>query len=111
MKRLNCIRFLKNAVPLCALLPFASIFFPVSGPPQTPEIRNLAGIEMKVDTADKDPALSVTVPDGSSDDRSFKILLPEHVTIRPHGQTEIQHLYIYDHDPASKAPKWKKVGS
>ncbi len=111
MKHFDCIRVLAIAAPPCTLLLLASIFSSVAGRAQTPEIRNLAGIEMKVDTADKDPALSVTVPDGSPDDRTFKILLPEHVTIRPRGQVEVKHLYIYDHDPASKAPKWRKVGS
>ena len=66
---------------------------------------------MKVDTTGRDPALSVTVPDGPPDDRSFKILLPEHVTVRAHGQSDAQHLYIYGHDPASKAPQWKKAGN
>ena len=83
--------------PPCALLLFASTFFLEVGRALTPEIHNIAGIEMKIDTANKDPALSVTVPDGSPGDRSFKILLPEHVTLRPHGQIEVQHLYIYNH--------------
>jgi hypothetical protein len=103
--------FLKTAMLPCTLLLFASAFFPVAGRSQAHEVRNLAGIEMNIDIADIDPALSVTVPDGPPDDRSFKILLPEHVTVRPHGQTEVSHLYIYAHDPASKAPKWKQVGN
>jgi hypothetical protein len=103
--------FLKIALPPCALLLFTSTFAPAVGQAQTPEVRNSAGIEMKIDTADKDPAVSVTVPDGSPNDRKFKILLPEHVTVRRHGQTEVQHLYIYDHNPASQAPKWKNIGN
>jgi hypothetical protein len=66
---------------------------------------------MMIDTGDRDPALSVTVPDGPSDDRTFKILFPEHVTVRPHGQADAQHLYIYRPDPANKAPNWKKIGN
>ncbi len=111
MKHFDRTCFLMAAASPCALFLFASAFFPIAVRAQTPEVRNLAGIEMKVNAADRDPALSVTVPDGPSDDRSFKILLPEHVTVRPHGQTEVSHLYIYAHDPASKAPKWKKVGN
>jgi hypothetical protein len=65
---------------------------------------------MRVDTRDKDPAISVTVPDGSPEDSNFDILLPEHVTVRPHGQTEGQHLYIYHHDAGGMALTWKKAG-
>lgn len=102
---------LKITVPACTLLLCASALFPVAGRAQASKVRNLAGVEMKIDTAEKDPALSVTVPDGPPGDRSFKILLPEHVTVRPHGQTEASHLYIYAHDPASRTPKWKHVGN
>ena len=89
----------------------ASSFLPLAAHCQAPEVRNPAGIRMTIDTSAKDPALSVTVPDGPPGDRSFKILLPEHVTVRPHGQTEASHLYIYAQDPASKAPKWKQSGN
>ncbi|MDP9038054.1 MAG: hypothetical protein M3O02_02115 [Acidobacteriota bacterium] len=111
MTHVDCARFLNIAAPPRALVLLATTVFPIAGRAQTPEIQNPAGIEMKIDTADKDPALSVTVPDGPPGDRTFKILLPEHVTVRAHGQTEVEHLYIYNRDPESKAPKWKKVGN
>jgi hypothetical protein len=110
-RHFDSIRFLKVALSPCALVLFAITFSPVAGRAQTLEIKNHAGIVMKVDTTGRDPALSVTVPDGPPDDRSFKILLPEHVTVRAHGQSDAQHLYIYGHDPASKAPQWKKAGN
>ena len=94
---------------LSALLLFA--FLPSSAPAQAAEVRNPAGITMTIDTSDKDPALSVTVPDGPPSGRTFKILLPEHVTVRPHGQTDASHLYIYGRDPATKAPQWKQTGN
>jgi hypothetical protein len=76
-----------------------------------PVAQNASGVEMRIDTKDKDPALSVTVPDGPADDRTFEILLPEHVTVRPHGQADAQHLYVYGRDSASTAVEWKKVGN
>ena len=66
---------------------------------------------MTSDAADNDPALLITVPDGPIDQRTFKVLLPEHVTVRAHGQTEAQHLYIYGRDPGSHAPGWKQNGN
>ena len=38
---------------------------------QSFEIRNAAGVEMTVDTEDRNPALLVTVPDGPEDDRKL----------------------------------------
>ena len=111
MKHVRRARFLRIAALPSALVLLATTVFPAAIRAQIPEIQNPAGIEMKVDTTDKDPALSVTVPDGPPGDRTFKILLPEHVTVRAHGQTEAEHLYINGRDPQSKAPKWKKVGN
>jgi hypothetical protein len=66
---------------------------------------------MAVDTEDRDPVLSVTVPDGPLNNRTFKILLPEHVTLRRHGAAEVQHLYIYGHNPAGLVVAWRKFGN
>src|SRR5215475_5701312 len=71
---------------------------------QSLEVRNAAGVVMMVDTRDRDPALLVTVPDGPKDERSFKVLLPEHVTVRPRGESEAQHLYIVGQGSEHEAP-------
>ena len=111
MKHFDCRALLKVAASSSMLLLLASAACPITARAQTLEIRNPAGIRMRVETARRDPALSVTVPDGPPEDRTFTILLPEHVTVRPHGQTEAQHLYIYGQDAARKAPQWKKRGN
>jgi hypothetical protein len=111
MKRFGRIGILEAGVLHSVLVLMASMLLGIVGFGQTPVIQNPAGVEMKIDPSNSDPALSVTVPDGSPNDRSFKILLPEHVTVRPHGEVEGQHLYIYGHDGGSKAPKWKRVGN
>ena len=77
---------------------------------QVPEVRNGAGLRMTVDAEDRGPALWVTVPDGPVNERSFKILLPEHVTVRVHGETEAKHLYIFRPGLQGVAPEWKKAG-
>lgn len=78
---------------------------------QSFELRNAAGVEMTVDREDRDPALTVTVPDGPKDNRSFKVLLPEHVTVRAHGEVEAIHLYVFRPVADGEAPAWKKDGN
>lgn len=77
---------------------------------QSLEVRNAAGMEMSVDTLDTNPAVTVTVPDGPKENRSFKILVPEHVTVRAHGESEAQHLYIFRPGTQDKGPVWTSDG-
>ena len=39
--------------------------------------------------------MNIVVPDGREAERSSKILFPEHVTVRAHGQDQQKHLYIF----------------
>ena len=89
----------------------ASLLLPAALYAQSFVVRNGAGIEMAVDTQDRNPALSVTVPDGQKGDRSFKILLPEHVTVRAHGESDGKHLYIFRPGAEGDAPVWKRDGN
>lgn len=66
---------------------------------------------MSIDKADHDPAIRVTIGGGRKEKRTFDILLPEHVTVREHGQTEAKHLYIYRPGIEGTIPNWKQVGS
>lgn len=88
----------------------ASVLLPGVAIPQTAEIRNSSGVSIRVDPAEREPVLSVTVPDGPPNQRTFKILFPEHVTVRPHGQPDVQHPYIYGGPSAELAVTWKKIG-
>ena len=64
---------------------------------------------MSVDRADRDPALILVVPDGPVDARSSKILFPEHVTVRAHGQREQEHLYTFRGGTQGYSPAWKQT--
>ena len=44
-------------------------------------------MRLSVDARDHNPALLVVVPDGPEDDRGSKVLFPEHLTVRAHGQS------------------------
>jgi hypothetical protein len=76
---------------------------------QTLEVRNPSGMRIAIDAEDRNPALSVVVPDGP--ESSSKILFPEHVTVRAHGQSEQKHLYIFRPGPRGDSPPWAKVGN
>ena len=95
----------------CGLLLVTGILFTKFSFAHFPELRNTAGLQMTVDAGDRNPALLVTVPDGPANDRSFKILFPEHVTVRARGQTEATHLYLFRPGPQGNRPEWKKVGN
>ncbi len=43
-------------------------------------------------------------------ERSFNILLPEHVTVRKRGDTNAGHLYVYKPSLQGVIPAWKQVG-
>jgi len=104
-------RFLQSGNSLlfrCSAFIFSSVL-PLATMGQAPEVKNSAGVLMRVDPAEKGPVLSVTVPDGPADDRTFKILVPEHVTVRVHGQADAQHLYIYGRETLPIT--WKKNGN
>jgi hypothetical protein len=77
---------------------------------QASQISNRDGLGMSVDTEDRDPAIHIVVPGGPDADRSFNILLPEHVTVRRHGQSEAKHLYIYKPGAQGVAPPWEQRG-
>jgi hypothetical protein len=61
-------------------------------PAQEVSVRNASGLRIEVDSNDSNPALTVFVPDGPESERNSKILFPEHVTVRAHGDSAQKHL-------------------
>lgn len=82
-----------------------------SAQPQTLEVRNLSSVRIAIDAEDRNPALSVVVPDGPESERSSKILFPEHVTVRAHDQSEQKHLYIFRPGRQGHSPQWTQAGN
>jgi hypothetical protein len=78
---------------------------------QTLEVRNPSGVRMAIVAEDSNPALSVVVPGGPESERSSKILVPEHVTVRAHAQAEPKHLYIFRPGRQGNSPQWTKAGN
>ena len=86
-----------------------SLGIPFAAASLTLDVRNSSGLRMSVDTDDRNPALIIVVPDGPGGIRSSKILFPEHVTVRAHGQSEPEHLYIFRPGTEGYSPEWKKT--
>jgi hypothetical protein len=86
-----------------------SLGIPFAAASQTLDVRNSSGLRMSVDTDDHNPALIIVVPDGPEGVRGSKILFPEHVTVRAHGQSEPEHLYIFRPGTEGYSPEWKKT--
>jgi hypothetical protein len=80
-------------------------------PAQILELQNTAGLRIAVDTADSGPALILYVPDGPESERTSKILMPEHVTVRAHGQSEQTHLYVFRPGLHGEPANWVKLGN
>jgi len=81
----------------------------VSAQPGMIEVRNSSGLRLSVDMEDRNPALMILVPDGRESERGSKILFPEHVTVRAHGRSEAEHLYIFRPGPQEYRPDWRKA--
>jgi hypothetical protein len=59
---------------------------------------------------DSDPSLVIVLPDRPANDRSIYILFPEHVTVRPAGQTEGSHVYLFQPGLQGERPRWQQKG-
>lgn len=102
-------RWWANRSCLALVFAFAVLLAPCAHA-QTFDLRNAAGLEMTLDTEDRGPALHIVVPGGPESERSFNILIPEHVTVRAHGQIDAKHLYLYQPGPKGVPAHWRKAG-
>ncbi len=98
-----------SRVGLIATVTVVALLCPIRAPGQDFQVSNRASLRMSVDKTNRDPAIHIVVPGGTVADRSFNILLPEHVTVREHGQTEAKHLYIYQPGKEGRVPTWKRT--
>jgi len=94
---LSLVLLLLGAVPLAAQVPALAV-------------HNSSGLRMAVNGRQR-PDLGVVVPGGPADERSFKILFSEHVTVRAHAQREAKRLYIFRPGRRDHSLTWKKSGN
>jgi hypothetical protein len=75
---------------------------------QEPAVTNSAGIRLQVDEENTDPSVKILLPGQPASDPGIEILFPEHVTARPHGSTEAQHLYLFRPGKQRGRPLWRR---
>jgi len=86
------------AIALTSLLAFAA----------EPRIQNASGLRLLV--ADRNnPVLAIILPGSPDSDRSIKVIFPEHVTIRRHGSSEAEHLYLFGASNQTTKPAWRQT--
>ena len=75
------------------------------------ELENVIGIRLVVASENTDPALAIILPGHDVGDRTIEVLVPEHVTVREQGDTDVQHLYLFrpGHHHGGQ-PVWQQVG-
>jgi hypothetical protein len=72
-------------------------------------IQNSARVRLTVAEQDTQPVLRMTVPGPSQAERTFEILFPEHVTVRPQGSGEVEHLYVFRPGRSGERPAWRQI--
>jgi hypothetical protein len=56
------------------------------------------------------PTLLVILPGRPDTDKSIEVIFPEHVTVRPVGETEAKRLLLYQPGQHGDRPTWQRVG-
>src|SRR5215467_6352126 len=74
-------------------------------------VANASGVIMRVAAEQADPALWISIPDEPSGHDAVLVLLPEHVTVRKHGTSEGEHLYVWRSGRVASHPQWRRVGN
>ena len=73
-------------------------------------IRNAIGVQMLVSPENTDPTLRIVLPGQSASDRTFDVLVPEHVTSVRHGSSDGDRLYMWRPGSQGMRPAWRRVG-
>jgi len=71
-------------------------------------LRNKAGMQLMVAEENTQPTLRIVLPGHPTSDRAIEIIFPEHLTVRPHGNTDATQLYMFQPGKFGDAPKWKR---
>ena len=76
--------------------------------PAIETIRNKAGMQLMVAEENTQPTLRIVLPGHPTSDRAIEIIFPEHLTVRPRGNTDATQLYMFQPGQFGDAPKWKR---
>ncbi len=73
-------------------------------------IQNPDGLALLVSGANTQPTLRIVLPGHPESDRSIEVLFPEHVTVRRHGNTNVEPLYLFRPGSQGERPAWRRFG-
>jgi len=72
-----------------------------------PVLKNNEGLQLLVADENTQPTLRIVLPGHSLADHAIEVIFPEHVTVRMHGATEADHLYLFSAGNSGKPPEWQ----
>ena len=75
-----------------------------------PVVQNASGMRLVVASENTYPTLRIILPGHPDSDRAIEVIFPEHVTVRKHGETEGQHLFLFQPGQQGDRPAWRQVG-
>lgn len=69
-----------------------------------------SGLRLLVEQENTLPTLKIVLTGVPASSREIEILFPEHVTVREHGRSQAEHLYLWRPAQQGKRPDWRQVG-
>ena len=73
-------------------------------------IQNESGLRLLVAPENTQPTLRIVLPGHPDTDRAIEIIFPEHVTTRRHGDSDAEHLYIFQPGQQGEPTLWRQDG-
>jgi hypothetical protein len=73
-------------------------------------ISNENGLRLLVAEENTQPTVRIVLPGKPLSDQTIEVLFPEHVTVRKHGETDAEHLYLFRGGKAGEPVVWRRVG-
>lgn len=96
--------------PLCILAGSAAVSIAMLAAQSPSAIHNREGLRLQVDPDNTAPTLQIVLPGHPKTDRAIDVVFPEHVTARKAGDSEAEHLYLFQPGHEGKPPEWRQIG-
>ncbi len=104
------IRFRRSQWTKILLIAAALLWAPLLRAQPALRVKNSEGVQLVVDDDGTQPVLRIVVPGVPDSEHAIFVLFPEHVTVRKHGETDSEQLYIYRPGNEQKPPDWRQIG-
>jgi hypothetical protein len=71
-------------------------------------IKNKSSLRLFVAPENTQPTLRIVLPGHPMTDRAIEVVFPEQVTVRKHGSTDVEHIYMWQSGLQGKPPAWRQ---